>query len=509
MNIYSFSPFGYEDAIVSVETDLRRGIPSVDIVGIADSSVAEVREHVRCAVKNQGMDFPSERVLVTLSPADLKKEGHEFDLSIALSVLHASDKEHSSKEVLVMGALALSGTVIYARGIHAAVSSALASGINSCIVPKSNVHEASIPGMNVYGVETLTEAYLILRGLESDDEEFLNSKRGIIEQNFDFVKINGVEFPKLKEVPEFSPVNSKGLEALTVAITGHHHFLFVGAPGCGKTMLIQYAEYLMPCNTIEESQSVTRIHSLAGLLKPNEGLIREKPFRMPYQTASIEGICGGGPNCRPGEISLAHNGLLFLDEAAEFRNSVLQILRVPLENHSITLSRAGHTTVYPAHFQLALATNSCPCGNYGIKDKICLCSAKSVALYWKKFSAPLLDRVPIRVLFEDDGQEIEFNVESIREMIATGTARQRERGFYNEDATPEQIVKLLDSYAEHIKDYIDVVSEKHKLNTRRHYSLIKLSQTIADIWYDGNVVKECVDTAIGMMELKGFDFTNI
>lgn len=509
MNIFTFSPFGYEGAIVSVETDLRRGIPAVDIVGLADFSVAEARERMRCAIKNQGFEFPSERVLIALSPADLKKEGAGFDLPLALSVLHASDKEHSSKEVLVMGELELSGTVRCVRGVHAAIASAIASGIKSCIVPKSNVPEASIPGMNVYGVETLTEAYLILRGLESDDEELLNSKRGNSEQSFDLIENNGVEFPKLEEVPEFAPVNSKGLEALVVAITGHHHFLFVGAPGCGKTMLTQYAEYLLPCNTMEESQSVTRIHSLAGLLRPNEGLIRKKPFRMPHQTASIEGICGGGINCRPGEISLAHNGLLFLDEAAEFRSSVLQMLRVPLESHSITLSRAGRTTVYPAHFQLALTTNPCPCGNYGVGNKICLCSARSIDMYWKKFSAPLLDRVSIRVLFEDDAQKSSFDVYQLREMISVGVDRQRERGFYNEDATPEQVQTLLGNCAQHIRDYMDKISEKHDLSARRRASLVKLSQTIADIWYDGNVVFECVDTAIGMMTIKGMDIADL
>ena len=258
----------------------------------------------------------------------------------------------------------------------------------------------------------------------------------------------------------------------------------------------------MPCNTMEESQSVTRIHSLAGFLKPNEGLIREKPFRMPHQTASIEGICGGGPNCRPGEISLAHNGLLFLDEAAEFRASVLQMLRVPLENGMITLSRAGRSTVYPAHFQLALAINPCPCGNYGSKKKVCLCSARSIDTYWRKFSAPLLDRVPIRVNFEDDAQKSNFDVYQLREMISVGVDRQRERGFYNDDATPEQVKTLLDNCAEHIRNYMDKISEKYDLSARRRASLVKLSQTIADIWHDGNVVKECVDTAIGMMTIK-------
>ena len=224
---------------------------------------------------------------------------------------------------------------------------------------------------------------------------------------------------------------SKAVRAISIAVAGKLNILAYSAPGCGKTMLIQsLIPYLTPCLTVEELESVKRLYSLAGM----EYKTNNAPFRMPHQTASIEGICGGGPNIRPGEISLAHNGTLFLDEAAEFRTSVLQMLRVPLETKQITLSRAGRSTNFPANFQLAMAVNPCPCGNYGEKDRICLCSSKAIELYWKKFSAPLLDRIQIKIHVEKDESETEpVLLEKIREQIANAYRIQRKNGFFNRD----------------------------------------------------------------------------
>ena len=243
--------------------------------------------------------------------------------------------------------------------------------------------------------------------------------------------MNEVKFTDV-EKPSFDLKGySKAVRAISIAVAGKLNILAYSAPGCGKTMLLQgLIPYLTPCLTVEELESVKRLYDLAGM----EYKTNNAPFRMPHQTASIEGMCGGGPNLRPGEISLAHNGTLFLDEAAEFRTSVLQMLRFPLESKSITLSRAGRQTVFPANFQLAMAVNPCPCGSYGEKDKVCLCSAKAVEMYWNKFSAPLLDRIQIKIHVEKDESETEpVLLEKIREQIANAYRIQRKNGFFNRD----------------------------------------------------------------------------
>ena len=386
MQIFSFSPFGYEGSLVTVEVDLRRGIPAVDIVGLADGAVKESRERMRSAIRNSNFEFPMERVLISLSPADLKKEGAGFDLAIALAVLSESEclKEQSQdnaslmeENVLVMGELELSGKLRSVRGVHAAVSTAVAGGILYCIVPKQNAGEArEVEGMKVFAADSLVEAFEAIHNRNLFTSRKINGDAGKIPEGYEDVE--GVLFSKKDEQFDFSLVKNqeKLVRALQIAAAGGHNLLAFGPPGCGKTMCLQRFGELLPALTVEQAYPVTRIYSLAGILKADDSIMRKPPFRMPHQTASIEGICGGGMNCRPGEISLAHNGVLFLDEAAEFKSSVLQMLRVPLENKNITLSRAGRSTCYPAGFQLLMASNPCPCGNYGSSSRVCLCSAR-------------------------------------------------------------------------------------------------------------------------------------
>lgn len=473
-NIYSFSPFGYEGSLVSVEVDLRRGIPAVDVVGLADGAVKETRERVRSAVINSGFEFPSERVLISLSPADLKKEGAGFDLPVALGILNA--EEHSgfiNENVLVMGELELSGRVRAVKGIHAACSTASGSGIQYAIVPKANFEEAcSVQGLKVAGVESLEEAVSALKDVTCFGKAFEikeESSESVLFSDEEGEDIDGLELPK------------RLIRAIEIAVAGKHNLLITGRPGCGKTMAVQrLIPLLTPNLTVDESQSVTRIWSLAGLMKPTEPLVRKTPFRIPHQTASIEGICGGGPNCRPGEISLAHNGVLFLDEAAEFRSSVLQMLRVPLESHTITLSRAGRSTTYPANFQLIMATNPCPCGNYGSKEKICLCSAKSVEMYWRKFSAPLIDRVGVILNMDDSEEKCSIDIEELRKHIKTAFEIQRKNPAYNNNLSPWDLSEKakLDDEAMNILDSWVI---KHDVGTRRESNILKVSLTIANM----------------------------
>lgn len=502
MQIYSFSPFGYEGSLVTVEVDLRRGIPAIDLVGLADGAVKEARERMQAAIRNSGLDFPPERILISLSPADLKKEGAGFDLPIALGVLCAkqSDSETENPQpgdtpVLIMGELELSGKIRPVRGVHAAASTAASGGIMRCIVPSANANEArEVPGMKVFGADSLEEAFAALSNPEVFTERPLNAagKEAEIPENCE--SVDGVLFQKVTPDMEFSNINGqkKLIRALQIAAAGGHNLIAVGAPGCGKTLCLQKFPALLPLLTTEEAQPVTRILSLAGLLSAKQSLVRVPPFRIPHQTATIEGICGGGTLCRPGEISLAHNGVLFLDEAAEFRTSVLQMLRVPLESGKITISRAGRSTVFPAAFQLLMATNPCPCGNFGSETKLCLCSSRSIEMYWKKISAPLLDRIDIRISVaneieknkneQEDKENLKsFSTEFLRREIAQAVKTQRKRqGKKNAYLTPAEIAGLCKTSSE-TQSFLNSSAEKFSFSPRATASCLKLARTIADM----------------------------
>ena len=515
MQIYSFSPFGYEGALVTVEVDLRRGIPATDIVGLADGAVKESRERMQAAIRNAGFEYPPERVLISLSPADLKKEGAGFDLPVALAVLGAKALDDGAsgfidEPLLVMGELELSGRVRAVKGVHAAVSTAAASGIMRCIVPLQNADEArEIAGVHVYGADSLENAFRAL----SDTSFYVaqNMEASEDQTPAGCMETDGVFFPEISPGYEFAELKGQKqlVRALQIAAAGGHNLIALGAPGCGKTMAIQKFPAINPVLTSEQAQSVTRIWSLAGLIKPSEPLIRIPPFRIPHQTASIEGICGGGPTCRPGEISLAHNGVLFLDEAAEFRSSVLQMLRVPLENGTISLSRAGRTTVYPARFQLLMAVNPCPCGNFGSKSKICLCSLKSIEQYWKKFSAPLLDRIDLRVFVENKSEEEEkieerpglTTTEEIRHDIARAVKTQRKRqGIKNSQLSPQEILDYCPLDAEGRK-VLDKATLRYGFSPRAISSCLKVSRTIADLAGARNITADHMSEAIEFHKL--------
>lgn len=473
LNVYTFSPFGYEGAIVQVETDLRRGIPAYDIVGISDGIVKETRERIRYAFSNSGLEFPAERVLQSLSPADLKKDS-PLDLSMALSILGKTQNYPIDEPVLALGELELSGGIRPVRGAVAAVNSARAYGITNVVCdPATAELLKDIHGIKILAVDNLKEA-----------NEKLHEKDAFHPTTPQLYKNDTVEFNEDyldKETLDSLPMDGhfETIRAIEVAVAGKHNILATGAPGCGKTMLMQsLMPALTPKLTEEEVITPRRIASIAGLDSPNRD-IHIPPFRMPHQTASIEGICGGGPNCRPGEISLAHNGTLFLDETAEFRSSVLQMLRVPLETQQITLSRAGRSTVYPANFQLAMATNPCPCGCYGSHDKICLDSAKSIDLYWKKFSDPLLDRVEIKTFVEKDEKDTrKMSIETMKAQIAKAFEIQRKRGVYNSHMNPQQIEEYckLDKEGQ---EYLDRESEN--LTVRGKNNLLKVSLTLANM----------------------------
>ena len=481
--IYSFSPFGFEGSLITVEVDLRRGIPATDIVGLADSSVKESRERVQIAIRNSGLEYPSERVLISLSPADLRKEGTGFDLPIALGIL----QKNFTENVLVMGELELSGEIRPVRGIHAACSTSLATGIMYAIVPTANLDEALATGIKAIGCDTLYDAYKL-------PEDLSTRKVATVDSYDETISFREPD----SEYKDKIDLTEKEMLALVVGASGRFNMMFFGSPGCGKTILMQYMQYLQPSLTANEVQSVKRIYSLAGLGIKDETKVFP-PFRMPHQTASIEGICGGGPNCRPGEITLAHNGVLFLDEAAEFRSSVLQMLRVPLENKTITLSRAGRSTTYPANFQLLMALNPCPCGNYGSSQKICLCSAKSVDLYWKKLSAPLLDRVPIRLHIDpEEGVRKTYSLEELQSYVKRATEESRRLGVSFRDLTVEEILNKMPVY---IYEKLSKTSVSYGWPERRRYDLCRIWITI--VYAFGDDVEKYMEYAEKAIDIVG------
>lgn len=504
MTVVSFSPFGFEGSLVTIEVDLRRGIPAIDLVGLADSAVREARERMRAAIRNSGYEFPLERVLISLSPADVKKEGAGFDLAIAIAVLSAKNPQSlltldSSVSVLVMGELELSGRVRPVRGIHAAVSTALEKGISVCIVPKENEDEASCSeSVKVIAVETLSEAFTMFTNVSV---ELLGKSGNFLEHE---TEEDEVVFSPVQDSQDFSEI--KGLpflvRGLQIAAAGSHNLMAYGPPGCGKTLALQKFPSLLPQLSIGEARPVTRIHSLAGCMVNGERIIKKAPFRMPHQSASLEGFIGGGLQCRPGEVSLAHNGVLFLDEAAEFKSTVLQSLRVPLEEGKVTLSRAGRHTVFPAQFQLLLASNPCPCGNFGVADKICVCPPRSVELYWKKFSSPLLDRIDIRIPVLQRGSSLLSSRENSRSSISLRTdieravkIQRKRQGKRNARLRPEEIAEYCGMTAD-VKDFLSVQSTNLGFSSRAVHSCIKLARTIADMRGGENISVEDMSESV-------------
>lgn len=500
MKIFTFSNFGYETPLVSVECNIKRGLPIVDILGLSDYLVKDTAVTIRNAFGNSGFEFPKSRVLIDLSPADLKKDGNWFDLPIATAIYFKNEEEQTGKVTdetwFVAGELTKGGTVLPVTGITgilAALRTAKAAGIKYAIVPKDNYAEAvtlNSEGMKVFFVDNFTE---VPNCMQSDAEPATK------EFTDDVEIVNGIEFPmqtsditaELKNVPATQEV----MDSVIIAMAGKHNMIITGATGCGKSLLVSKLEAIQPLLTETEAHPVQRIHSLAGLLRADSPLSRIAPFRMPHQTASIEGICGGGPNCRPGEISLAHKGILWLDEAAEFRSSVLQILRVPLESKSITLSRAGRSTVYPADFQLIMTTNPCPCGNYGTTDKVCLDSARSIKQYWLKFSAPLLNRVEVKIFMDYQNEPTHHEtIQSIREKVANAYTMQRKRGSYNGKLTPSEILTVCSLQA--TDEARNEISSIGDVSQRTVSNIWKMARTVADIELREQITVEDVRKAI-------------
>ncbi|MCQ2387354.1 MAG: YifB family Mg chelatase-like AAA ATPase [Clostridia bacterium] len=494
--IKSFALNGLSGFPVDVEIDAGNGLPSFDIVGLGDTSVKEAKDRVRSAIKNSGRNMPSRKITVNLAPADVKKEGSIFDLAIAVGVLKATAQLVSEvKDIVFIGELSLDGSLRRVNGVLPIIISALEQGYKTFILPKDNSLEASfVKGADVYSANSLKEVIEHLSGLNPltkiENNEYVNGKVDNIYDS-DMSLIKGQKVAK---------------RALEVAVAGGHNILFVGAPGTGKSMLAKCIPTIMPDMTFSEALETTKIHSVAGVLSDKDGIIFKRPFRCPHHTATTVSLTGGGSSVKPGEISLAHNGVLFLDEMPEYSRSTLESLRQPLEDGVITVSRALRSVKYPANFMLCGSMNPCPCGNLGSETKPCTCSPSQIAKYKAKISGPLLDRIDIVVHVDDvkyselSSDEQNETSEQIRKRVNKTRNIQKMR-FENEnistnsDMGEKQISKYCKLSDECEKILENAYNSLH-LSPRARSRIIKVARTIADMSFYEEIRPEHILEAI-------------
>ena len=483
---------------IEVEVDVANSLPNISIVGLPDSAVNEARERVHSAIKNSGFSFPIGRVIVNLAPADIRKEGTNFDLPIAIGIL----KEQGvgipdDLKTAFLGELSLDGSIRRVNGVLPLVSGLKDSGIETVFVPYENAKEAAlVQGIRVFGAKHLGD--IVNHFTESPLSETHVNINEYLEKNantdytFDFKDVKGQQ---------------KAKKALEIAAAGGHNVLMSGSPGSGKTLMAKCLASILPPLELQEALELTKIYSISGLLESDEPLMTKRPYRAVHHTASKNGIIGGGSSPRPGEITLAHRGVLFLDEMAEFQRQVLEVLRQPLEDGEVTISRTKNTIKYPAKFMLIGAMNPCPCGYLGDKEKHCMCTEYQIQRYRSRLSGPLLDRIDLVVnvprLTTDELINTKSEAEpsaKIRERVIRARKIQAKR-YENEGilTNSELSAKQIKKYCEldnKTADFLKSAAQKYQLSGRKYNRILKISRTVADLAGCENIQLEHISQAL-------------